>query len=351
MLESDEPAWRALREGQVLLELSRPAEAAVALSRAVASDPTNVVAHASLALAELNQHHDSRARSSAERALSLDGEYEWAHRILSVALLRLKDRAGARREALAAIKLAPDEFRGYTVLADALLVCKDLAGAREAAERAVALAPEEPTAHVSLAYVYLELGQWPESEAAAREALELDPNDASALNNLAVAILRQRHRRAEAVSIFEAAARVSSRNSTVRGNILMLGHTSSRRHMSATTRELVADDARARRFHPTRWDWGRVTRFRPWWWTVLKRIPAPVGLGINVVVVILCAIGPATAPDDLVYGLFLPFTARRFWRWWGIRHPSARSWRPSGANDMARPAVVPREADDVSGAS
>ena len=99
------------------------------------------------------------------------------------------------------------------------------------------------------------------------------------------------------------------------------------RRLSAPTRRLLADDRAARRFKPHRWDWSWPTRLRPWWWVLLTQLPAPFLLAVNVIL-LAASIAGALAFWVLVFGIALPFSLMRTWRWYRRRHPGASSWRP-----------------------
>jgi tetratricopeptide (TPR) repeat protein len=330
-----DPSARALADGVALMGLGRPAEAASALARAVASDPQNARALTELAVAELELDRPTQARATVERALAIDAEYDRAYRVLARALLAIPgSQQDARTAAMRSVELVPDGFRGYIGLTEALLACGDTAGALQAGRRGVKLAPEESGAHATLARALLRSEQWPAAEASGREALRLDPGNAAALNNLAVALQRQ-GRSAEAVPIFEQASRLDPRNDTVRKNVRRIGRSHARRRLSPSARALVADESRARRYQPSRWDWSRTRQFRPFWWVLLKRVEAPKALAINAVLFGLLVYAALSSPGSgavvwaVLLGLALPFSSVRAWRWWRIRHPSASSWRPT----------------------
>ena len=222
----------------------------------------------------------------------------------------------------------------YLVLAPALLAAGDHPGALRAATHGVELAPGVSAAHAQLSMVRLGIEDWPGAEASAREALRLDPENQTAMNNLAVSLRRQ-GRRAEGVRVFDEAARLNPNNKTVRQNVRRVARTPSAGHLSKQSRALAADDARARRYRPREWDWAYPTRLRPWWWSMLKRMPAPRALVLHGAVfaaLLAAALQPRASVGLAVLtvasGFALPFSVRRAWRWWRIRHPSARSWSP-----------------------
>jgi tetratricopeptide (TPR) repeat protein len=334
--ETTDPAARAIRHGHALLEMGRPEEAAAAFAQAAASDPTLPAAHIGLALAHLRTSDFKASCAAAERAVGADPQSEWARRLLAIALMRLGKSRPAREHALRAVELAPEQWHGFVVLAEALLGVGDLAGAEAAAERARALAPEECGPHTALSLVKLRHEDWRAAEQAAREALARDPQNVAALVNLAAALHRQ-GRRQEAGEIFDQAGRSQPHNGAIRRGLVRLSRTQAGAGFSPATKQLVADERRARRLKPHRWDWGRVRRLRPWWWVALTRMPAPAAFAVNAALFALLlaaslhASGP-TAVWAILLGLGLLASTRRLWRWWRIRHPSRRSWRPDGAD-------------------
>lgn len=391
---ADDPATRALAEGQALLDAGRAEDALGPLRHAAALDPVDARAQTLIALAFVQLRRDDEAHDAARAAIALDPEDEWPHRLLAVALTGRGQAREGRDAALTAVRLAPEESRVYLVLAETLVETGDAAGALEAASHGVELAPEMANAHLTLGRVWLHHEEWQEAEAAFRRAIALDPEDADALNNLGVALIRQ-DRREEGMSLLESAARRDPRSGTVRANIVRIGNAVGRRAMlrlvivvlvvlaglllggtdgsddtymlaaimlagalalalvvlrgrralSDPTRRLMADDARARRFRPHRWDWSWITRLRPWWWILLQRVPAPVALALNAVGFAVVLPGALDASADggsspvwaIAFGVGLPFSVLRSWRWWRRRHPARDSWRrPVGTDQAAR---------------
>lgn len=338
MTSLPEPTDNPLAHGYALLQMGRAPDAAAVFARAAASDPLDSSAATGLAAAQLMLEQHAQASETARRALALDPENEWALRILATAELRLGNAVEAREAALRAVRLAPESVPAHIVLAQALLGTTDLAGALEAAQQAVRLAPDHAATHATVAQVKLRHEAWKDAESAARQALRLDPENAVAVNNLAVALRRQ-GRNEEAAPALEAAARLSPQSQTIRRNVTGLRYSRARKHLSPRTRELLAEDARQRRTQPQTWDFGRAKRLRPWWWLALKRIPAPYALASNIVLLAIFAAQTAgRGPHSgvvwaVVLLLALPFSIRRAWHWWRIRHPGAKSWKPTHADN------------------
>ena len=363
-------ALLAQARGAALLDAGRAREALAELHRAAAADVADTRTHSLIALAHLRLEDHRAALAAAERAAGLDPEAGWAHRLRAVALGELGDRRAARDAALQACRLEPEEALAHVVLSEALQAAGDEAGALEAARHAVTLAPEDATTHSQLGLVLLAHEREEEAATAFRTALSLDPEDEMALNTLSVARLRMGDR-SGALTGLEAATRIDPTSRTVRENVLRVGgharvyrrfaiaaailgvlaafaspvaglvllavagvlevvRRASLRSLSEPTRALVVDDSRARRYAPARWDWSWPTRLRPWWWLLLQRIPAPLALALNAVLLpaaIVARLGLWIA----LLGIGLPFSIRRTWRWWRREHPGRDSWRPPAA--------------------
>ncbi|HKR65646.1 MAG TPA: tetratricopeptide repeat protein [Thermoanaerobaculia bacterium] len=362
-----ETAWTARHHASTLLDLGRPEDALVHLRHAAALEPEDARTHCLIALAHLKLEQHGDAAKSAETAIALAPEAGWPHRLRALALVELKRTREAREEALEACRLEAEEPRSYLALSSALRADGDLPGALSAAQHAVALDPELSDAHNQVGLVLLDHERNRDAEEAFRSALAIEPENAVALNNLAVAKLR-RGRRDAALGEFKQASALDPRMQVGRRNVLLVGggrglrrvavtfavlgviswaatrqigalifwlavagaveaiRRARLRKLDSTVRAVVLDDARTRRFRPTRWDWSWPTRLRPWWWLVLARMPPPAALLLNAA---LFALGIIFAIAPLVFlgGLTLVFSALRVVRWWRLTHPGAKSWR------------------------
>jgi Flp pilus assembly protein TadD len=366
-----EDAARALTQGAALLDVARPADALEHLRRAAALNPADARPRRLLSLALIRLDRFEEALQAAESAIALEPDNGHAHRLRSIALQKLKRPGDARVAALAACRLEPEDPLAHVVLAGALQGAGDEAGALAAAEHAVKLGPEISAAHNQLGLILLAHQRPADAEQAFRAALTLSPEDAAALNNLSVAQAQQGARQ-HALGGFERATGADPRLSVARANVLRMAEGqrylrrlsifclalglvllaaergSGRaaaitplalvavfellrwriaRGFSATARTLIADDARARRLHPARWDWRWPTRLRPWWWLLLQRAPTELIVPLNVGLLVLAALGRLWV-WVVVLGLGLPFSARRVWRVWRRAHPGSGSWRP-----------------------
>jgi tetratricopeptide (TPR) repeat protein len=364
-MEPDE----ALERGFALFDMGRLEEALLHLRRAAAAAPDLSQIHSMIASAELQLGHAKQALQAAEAAVQTGPEEELGHRLRAVALLQLGRKRDARDSALAATRLDPEESSAYVVLASALQATGDEAGAVAAAEHAIELEPESSIAHHALGEVLLEQDRGADAARAFEAALALDPEDAETLNNLAVARLRSYDRFGTGEQ-FETAARLDPRLDVARHNLLHTGpagrsHAYRRiavglllagalfaldapvaglvfvglalivevaravelQRVNPPTRALLRDDNRARRFKPARWDWRWPTRLRPWWWILLAKLPPPILLALNLVLLV-----PALADPVPVWlailAVWLAINVRRSWRWYRRRVPGASSWRP-----------------------
>ncbi len=374
----------ATQQGALLIDAGRAQAALSHLHRAVAADPESVRAHCLIAVAHIELDDPARALDAAKTAVGLAPDGDWGHRLMALSLAMLGKKRQAKAAALEACRLAPGDAAAHIVLSRALQAARDEAGALAAAQRAIALDANEAETHHQLGLVLLAHNRLGEAEQAFLDTLALRPGHARALNNIGV-VHRRQHRHAEAVDEFELAARASPDRRIARQNITDLGriarlqrriavcfmvatigcaavgeasgalvtlafalvfewlHRSGMRRLDDASRALIADDARARRFHPLRWDWHWLLRLRPWWWQpsreIVRAIPAGVLLGANLALLALAVAALLAAAHPHIesaggwaipLATLLPFTLRRFRRNWRLRHPSKRSWRAGG---------------------
>ncbi|MGB8879500.1 MAG: hypothetical protein WCD11_24510, partial [Solirubrobacteraceae bacterium] len=85
---------------------------------------------------------------------------------------------------------------------------------------------------------------------------------------------------------------------------------------------------------PQRWDWGLLTRLRPWWWLALRRLSPNKALTVNAAIflALLTASVFGSSSGTIVWtalsGAMLPFSFARAYRVWRIEHPAKASWMP-----------------------
>ena len=373
---AEEPS-RLQSQAEGLIAVGRHEQALEVLARAAALDPEDARPHVLRAQALLALKRGDEAHEAAAAATARAPESSHAHRLLAIAdLARGNDHQG-KQDALRAVALDPDEALNFVVLGQALQATRDEAGALAAAHHAVELAPSSATGYALEGRLLLAHDDMPGAERALRRALALDPENDSILNNLALALQRQ-GRRDEAVAALEAAARIDPTSETVRGNVLRIGRRNvpfvrglailvaviglivgvgaalsgelvgivpgalllvlgiatydasirvAYHGLPRPSGELVRDDYEARRYKPWRWDLSWLLRLRPWWWILLQRVSPPIALLLNIGVVALAVAGGAVVPA-VVFGIGVPLSAWRVWRWYRRVHPSAGSWRP-----------------------
>jgi Flp pilus assembly protein TadD len=368
---------RLQSEAQALIALGRNEQALEVLARASALDPEAVDPHLLRAQALLALERGDEAYEAAGAAAGRAPESSHAQRLLALADLAREDPKQAREHALRAVALDPDEVLCYVVLGTALQATRDEAGALAAARRATELAPSSSSGYQLEGQLLLAHGDVAGAEAALRRGLALAPENDAMLNNLAIAMQRRGHRGGAAAAL-EAAARIAPASETIRDNVVRLGRRRlpyvrgvsiliaaiglivgvaaaldgdmgtvavgagllvlgfaaydllirlACRGLPRPSAELVRDDYEARRFKPWRWDLSWIPTLRPWWWILMQRVSPPVALLANAGVVALAARGGATGLM-VVFGLALPMSTRRVWRWYRREHPGASSWRP-----------------------
>lgn len=328
------------RKASALLEMGRPAEAAVLLRQILAHDAGHWRAAALLSTAELRQGHKDSAVAAAQQAVRLAPQQEWGYRVLAIASTSAKRGEEAKGAATMAVKLAPRSYQGYVVLVGALLEVRDRAGARRAAEQAIALNPQSAAPFIQMSAAAFAAEDWELMELASRNALARDPESVAALNNLGCSLLRQ-HRAAEAVPLYESAARLDPSFLPVRKTLYRLNSKlRTRSLLSDETRQLMEAERRARRFSLQRRDWSRLLRFRPWWWRGFEKIPPPAALPVHIAALGACVLGIVdasgnTSPAAFIalaawLSLMLPRSFQRAHIWWTVRHPGTESWANQG---------------------
>ena len=193
----------AARRVQAALELRRFDDATREAKQLLARFPDDVRAHGWLAQALLSLDRDDEAERVVTAGLAIAPAEEWFYRLRALG----QRKQGQFKEALAsldeALRLAPDLAQAHHLQSLVLSDMRMRSEARAAAERAVALSPETAAYHSALGTLQLD-----DDPAAAeqhyRAALALDPNSAATVNNLGVALRRQKRER-EAVLAFKAA--------------------------------------------------------------------------------------------------------------------------------------------------
>lgn len=289
-----------------------------------------------LSTTELRQGNVEAAVAAAQQAVALAPQQEWAYRVLSLAYTRSKRGDEARQAANTDVRLAPRRYQGYVVLVAALLQVRDRAGARKAAEHAIALSPESATPFIQMSTAAYAAEDWELMELACRNALAREPENVIALNNLGCALLRQ-HRGAEAVPVYELAARLDPTSEPVRRALYRLSTKLwAQPLLSDETRQLMEAEWQARRSDVRRWDSHRLVRLRPWWWRGFEKLPPPVAFPVHIAVLGGCAAAALASTRSsspvifIVIGLWLtlmlPRSVYRLQVWWSVRHPGKDSW-------------------------
>ena len=177
-------------QGEALLEMKRPKDAADILRHAAATNPNDPRPRCLLALALLQSKLYEESLEAAQQAVVVAPDEEWAHRLSALAQLGLGRKKGAVEAIEHAAALAPDVPDVHIVRANVLNESGRAREAEEAARLAVELAPEDSNAHAVLGSVLLRAGRPSDAAEAFRRALQLDPEDAATHNDLGVAYTR-----------------------------------------------------------------------------------------------------------------------------------------------------------------
>ncbi|HEV8198646.1 MAG TPA: tetratricopeptide repeat protein [Candidatus Polarisedimenticolia bacterium] len=218
----------ALGRARAALQLRRYRDAAREAALAMAANPANPDAHALLAQACLGLDRHVDARKAAEAGLAIDPESEWLHRLRSISLRLCGQPKGALAAADEAVRLAPWNASAHHVRADALRVLGRTDDAHASIRRALELDPRNPETLRVMGDFSLESDP-KTAELYYRDSLKLDPRDADTLNNLGVALNKQK-RRHEAAIAFKSAlllnpeSAIAKRNahSTIKGLVKVL---------------------------------------------------------------------------------------------------------------------------------
>jgi len=176
----EEPRALHLR-GVIELRGGRHATAAGFISRSIAADPSQILAHSNLAAALLELHQPAEALASAERALQLQPDASTALYNRAYALSCL----GRSQEALAGyetvLRIEPQNLEAVTNRGDMLRALGRPGEALESYERALSEQPGFVPALVSRGLALLETGRPHEALTSVSRALEIAPTHARAL--------------------------------------------------------------------------------------------------------------------------------------------------------------------------
>jgi tetratricopeptide (TPR) repeat protein len=188
---------------EAALELRRFEDAEREAREAIACAPEDPEGHGLHARALLGLKRFREAQKAAEAGLALSPGSEWHHRLRASALLKQGLHGDALGASDAAARLAPDLGLAHYSRALALSELKRVREAREANLLAIELDPQNPDLRRHLGDLFL-ADDPKAAEAHYRSCLAIDPRDAHALNNLGVALTRQR-RSYEAAATFRSA--------------------------------------------------------------------------------------------------------------------------------------------------
>ena len=211
--------WQLLERSEALLALRRWPDAQRLAQEALSADPGSEKGHALLSRALVEQGDYDEALAAAEAGLSANPSSEWLHRLRSLALFWARRYDAALLAADEAIRLLPTLGAGHSLRAMALKGLGRASAARSAAERAVALSPDSAEFRAGLGDTWLD-----EDPATAeryyRESLAIDPEQPLVLNNLGVALLRQK-RRVESALAFKSAVLLDPHRPLPKRNVLV----------------------------------------------------------------------------------------------------------------------------------
>lgn len=202
-MNDSDPAPHSLDRARAAISLGRHHEALELAGVAVAENPSNPQAHVVLvgALSGLGRLRDALAAAQAGLGHAPDsGTLHAQHSLILHDLGRFRESVAAADEA---IRLSPHSALAFYARGLALAGLKAMDRARTAHEEAVRLDPGDADYRRALGNTFL--ASHPRTaESHFRASLELDPTNALTLNNLGVALERQK-RPLEAAAAFKAA--------------------------------------------------------------------------------------------------------------------------------------------------
>lgn len=196
------PALKELADAAV--EIGELAQAAQALERAVALQPTDADALGSLGNVYLQQDRTGEARTALQQALALDGYLPRANNTMGLVALKAGEATAAESHFRAAIRSQPDLAEAHNNLGNLLASRRAYAEAGYHFAQAVRHAPEYVDAHHSYGMVLAMTGSYPEALAELRAAVRLAPDRAQVHTDLA-AVLATMGRTDEAAGEYELA--------------------------------------------------------------------------------------------------------------------------------------------------
>ncbi|WP_433345102.1 tetratricopeptide repeat protein [Micromonospora sp. CA-111912] len=198
-MSSDATAEGYLQRAQLLADLGRYDEAAGEVGLALALEPANAAALATLGRVHLAAGRPAEARAAADAALAVAPDAVGPLVVRGLALADLGEYAESASTADRLLTVGPADAYAQRSAAAILSGSRGGQAALNAAWRGVELAPEEPQGHLVLALVAGRLRLYDLAERAYREALRLDPELAGAGDEPGIVRL-ERRRYAEALA-------------------------------------------------------------------------------------------------------------------------------------------------------
>ncbi|MFN8555833.1 MAG: tetratricopeptide repeat protein [Dehalococcoidia bacterium] len=220
LVDAAETSAQLAARARALLDLRRPAEALPLLRQAATDAPDDAHPRRLLALALLRTGDPEAALEAAGQAVALDPDDEWGRRLQSRILMASDRPADALAAARQAVRLAPTGAEAWFALGDAALANGQPEEARQAARQIADADPLTANAELLLGDISLVADQPAVAEAHYQRALAKEPDSYAALNNLGIALLRQR-RYQEATDRFHGAARLDPSAPAARGNAVV----------------------------------------------------------------------------------------------------------------------------------
>jgi tetratricopeptide (TPR) repeat protein len=214
--EAQRLASFAIERACVALELRRHTVAEREARAALALWPQSVDARVALVEALCGQRRFEEAGAVVDEALALEPNWVEVQLLACLVFCEQRDRARALAAANAHASLAPESAMTHVLYAEISSLDGDVRSTIDATQRALAIDPSNVRALELLGLALTNVDPRQAEQVFLRQ-LAIAPNDSVAVNNLGVALERQK-RYWEAAKLFESAVRLDPTNALARSN-------------------------------------------------------------------------------------------------------------------------------------
>lgn len=204
-----------VRKAQHLLELDRPSEAATEFSRALATDPHDVVALSGLAICEHELGNTKSAYERIKQAMGEDPDDPYPKYVYARMLIEDEKDREAIKVARELVEIDPEDADYWAILSQALVGTSEWSQALKAAENGLTLDPSHAHSLHLRAHCLSVLGQRGAAEDASLEVLAQDAESSYAHSTRGWSQMRAGNVR-DASRSFAEALRLDAENDSAR---------------------------------------------------------------------------------------------------------------------------------------